>query len=287
MMISRPLHVAALAILAISYPGSAPAEPFKPVLASDGTDAWFPEPIIFHNLSMEAFLFKMSEYRGSSFNRRTTNDFQQASPSIFKRAPVRGESENNAGQQAIVEDLSGQCALRFRDDSLRVVHGKCRDEAHMHWYCNNPDAPTRQHKHTTRPCRSIQRSQRKCSIKTVYNYNGNIANVPYCADIIPIDEKTEEVDVVPTYEGYKTLPDEAWSPGTIDAFYEMAGQFSGLTGHFDYRGHYSSGKEFHSQSPSQSRSWACLGCPSGRLYIETVGFKSEAIGTTYPAGSFS
>lgn len=306
MMASLPLHVITLAVLALCYPGFASAGAFHQVLARSNADASFPEPLIFHNLTMEAFIAKLSEYRGSWANKRTTSNSaedseyhsttpgaqvgsvplgKQASSFISKREAIGGESKNNADQQAIVEDLSTACVASFPTEGLRFVHGRCAGDR-LDWWCERLPGERYHRRHKRRGCVSTPKEPKRCAFTKVYNFKGSFVGAPYCADVIPIDEKTQEVDVVPTYEGYKTLPSEVWSPGTIDSFFQMAGEFSGLTGNFQYYGHYSSGEGFHSQSPKQAHSWACLGCPSGTLYIETVGFKSEAIGMTYPAGSF-
>lgn len=259
-----------VSVLTISRPASAQA--FGEVLARDDSETSFPEPLIFHNVTMNEFAAKMLEHRSTS---------------LKKRAPLGHETVNSADQQALVEEWAARCRERYGTE-YHIRWGTCLNRFTMEIHCDKPSAPvrTRTRRHSME-CSSTAERQRKCELKAFMNYKGNPAHLPYCADIIPIREKEKEVDVVPKYDGYLTLPDEVRSPGTIDAFYEMSGvPFPALTGSFEYRGHHSSGKEFRSLSPKQAHSWACLGCPAGILYVSTVGYTSEAVGFSVPAGSW-
>lgn len=263
------LYILVVAFLTISRPAS--AQDSGEVLTRDDGKASFPVPLVFHNLTMDEYTAKLSEHRGTS---------------LKKRVPIGFESSNNADQQALVESWSAECVAKW-GEGYRIRHGVCRSYGGLGFYCDKiADPDHARWKSSSLPCVGTKRRPKRCETKYVTNHRGNRARLPYCASVIPINEKEKEVDLVPQYDGYQSLPSEVWSPGTIDAFYEMAGDFNGLTGSFDYRGHYSSGESFRSLSPKQVHSWACLGCPSGTLYVSTVGFKGEAVGFAVPAGSW-
>lgn len=269
-----PFYFVAGLFSAYSLPLSATADPPSP------------EPLIFYNLTKDEFHAKLLDYRGSSL-KRAASDAAEDHSHISKRVPVRGEMRNNAEQQAVMEQRAKSCEDTF-DVGYRPLRGFCEDDdTAMFWYCDYMEETLAFLKALRKRCKSSEKHPAKCATLSLYNYRGNTVELPYCAEIIKVDKKEEELEFTPVYEGYKTLPYEVWSPGTWDSFYELAGHFSGLTGNYEYRGHHASGQSFISQSPKQARSWACLGCPSGTLYVKTVGFKAEAWGFSLPAGSWT
>lgn len=161
----------------------------------------------------------------------------------------------------------------------------------MEWFCKNPAQRARRWQMSD----WCTERGKTCAEMPVTNFLGNKVRLPYCCDRIPIARPADEgVQLVPVYEGHKTLPDEAWSPGTFDAFFQLAHEYAsqaaagassspsaglaGLRGRWEYRGHYASGASFFDRNDTLAHSWSCLGCPSGTLYVETVGFTSEAVG---------
>lgn len=55
-----------------------------------------------------------------------------------------------------------------------------------------------------------------------------------------------------------------------------------LTASWEYRGHWSNGWAFLVSSLVMAFSFSCLGCPSGTLHAETVGFQSKAVSLVLP-----
>lgn len=241
-----------------------------PVLAA----ASFPEPLIFLNLTQDEFMLKLLEHR-------------RQDPLVSKRNPVGYESKNiDPAVQALVEVQSRLCAQRF-GEGFRVIRGFCGrgrlgTKNVLDIYCNNPpNFPRHGYRHTTKSC---QRGD-ICDTTTFINYHDLEATIAFCKSIIPVNKRPgPEVEIPPVYDGWKTLPDEVWSPGTFDTFFQLADEVStGLKASWEYRGHHANGWGFLSDSNGKTTSFSCLGCPSGTLYVETVGFKSRAEGFTLPA----
>lgn len=241
----------------------------------------FPEPLIFYNLTMEEFHAKRWDYRQHTIRTRDPEH-------LSKRVPFRQESKNNADQQAVVELRTETCVEKF-GEGFRATSGTCRPTKNvrfMEWSCQRL-VMTGLAKKTGKTCEKGY----KCAVMEIFNFYGRRVQLPHCVQVLPIDRKENDVDIVPVYEGHTVIPDNpadpwspgSWSPGTWDTFWHLSGEFSGLTGNYEYRGHHASGKGFRSQSPKQVSSWCCMGCPSGTLYVSTVGFKSEALGFTVDA----
>lgn len=260
-----------------------------------GLTAAYPEPHIFYNLTIEEFQAKRWEYQKRSLRNSAEAAVDQDSavehPSYLrKRVPVLHEVDNNAGQQAVVELRSLKCASKFGVDH-RAISGSCPKSRpnQMNLSCQLPGsvrnpigAGTRLEKKTSEWCKKPT----VCRTIVVRNFIGNTVHMPYCADVIEINKRENDADVVPAYEGQKTIYDaEAGpsDPSTVDTFWRIYGEFEALTGNFDYRGRSASGQTFRAVSPKQVSSWCCMGCPPGTLYAETIGFKSQAVGFTVPA----
>lgn len=280
------LYIFIVAFLAISRPASVQSHSLGKVLAGDDGRTSLQAPLIFYNLTEDEYTAKKLEHHG---------------PPLNKRVALNGESANNAAQQAIVEYWSDLCLRHGWNRRFR--HGRCYDAHKMRGYCSVPgdDASLRHQPEVTRTCDRKAKPPVRCATRQVWNYDGVKVRGPYCADVIEVDEEKEEEDFIeiedeeekeeeqeeewetksPRYDGFKPLPYEAPSPGTWDFFYELTG---GDAGHFVYHGNAPDGKKFRSQSPKQSNSWACLGCPSGILHVMTFGLKSEALGFSVPSG---
>lgn len=235
-----------------------------------------PEPIIFYNLTREEFLLKRAEH------------------TLTKRAFVELETLNlryHMDGQRLIEFLSLACITKFDDPRLRASRGSCSSSVKMDVYCSVPPGPVSVGvRHMVGDCRP---GVEECVTLQAHNYRGAIRNFPYCQKVLPINKPpVAKVDASPRYEGSMELtlppPPTDWgpvhpdlpSPGTIDAHFDMAGQY--LKAAWEYRGHWSNGWGFLLTSVGLATSFSCLGCPSGTLYAETVGFKSRAVGFVLP-----
>lgn len=283
-----------LLVLFLAFRHPASATIFGPVFAREGgTPALaFPEPLIFHDLTMEEFHVKVLEYRGTSLKRTASDAAEDPAHNgtltvhrLGKRIPFRGEQNNNAEQQVVVDARNSDCHDKH-GENYRFASGNCKNNQ-MTFYCNLLVGGARNTKKTMRrKCIGTKEEPETCRVIRVQNYKYHEVLAPWCAEFINVANKEKEVDFIPTYEGQKSLPDKEWTSGTIDTFWQLSGPYEGLTGHYDYRGHFASGKTFESQSPKQANSWACLGCPAGVLYLATIGFKAQAFGLTVSSGSW-
>lgn len=275
-----PLCIIAVALLAISRAAS--AEAFSPGLARDESKPSIPEPLVFYNLTREEFSAKVLEYRGTPKDERATSDLFH----LDKRVVVGFEFRNPPFIQSIIEARSSTCSRRF-GEPYRLSSGYCSKQKkyrRLGVICRVPGEVG--YKETSEACPPTQR----CVVAMAINYLDNWVKVPYCGDTIEIQERTQDsADVVPTYEGHRTIPDPAQMPepphspsilDSIDQFWEVEdGHIPGLKAQWDYRGHYSNGNGFSSRSLCLAHSWSCVGCPAGTLYVSTNGFKSQAVGS--------
>lgn len=197
-----------------------------------------------------------------------------------------------------METCSEICRATFKE-KYRATSGLCLKDRprYRQVQCSHMQYKGRQMmRQTTKVCRN---KNEICRTRKVINFNGKEVKMPYCADVFEVDEVEEvEVEVVPDpeglgdydfsqpetrYDGKKTLPDEAMSPGTIDFFYEVEGAVSGggfaaLKANFYYAGRWPSGELFRAQSPLEPvSSWCCMGCPPGQLEVQTA-TKGQAVG---------
>lgn len=232
------------------------------------------EPIFFFNLTQHEFMLKQSEHR------------------LTKRAVVGEESLNfrDPFGQALVEALSEDCVEK-NGEGARAFGGKCIKNsvpAMMEIRCGRPPRNP-----TAFPLQPASRTcvyGQICEYKSAFNYYGRINRFPYCKDNFHINKRPgPEVEIPPRYNGWMWLTDswqvsnELPSPGTIDFHFEVAGQYPGLKGSWEYRGHWSNGWSFLAGSHALATSFGCVGCPSGgALYAETIGFKAQAAGLTLP-----
>ena len=236
------------------------------------------EPLVFYGLTLEEFTAKVAEHREN----RTRRDLGGTSDSVLlgKRDRIGGEIENTDAQQDVVEARSSGCVTTF-GPRYRATVGNCHEKnpRRMVWYCSVFDRGTMagRRRERSQMCQADQR----CAEMAITNFFGHRKALPYCQDKIAINKPTGDgIQLVPEYEGYKTLPYEVWSPGTIDTHWQLESELAELKGHWEYRGHYASGRTYINHSAEFSHSWSCIGCPSGTLYIATVGFMSHAVGFT-------
>lgn len=245
-----------------------------PVLA-----AAFPEPLILYNLTMEEFHARRWEYRKRSLSARAEASVDQHTIHLNKRYPFEREDLNRADQQVLVEELSEQCAKEF-GEKYRASYGYCQPRgSSMTVHCKHMSKRQEKGLRMGHKCEDDE----KCRGKKVYNFMGNHVTMTWCAIVIDVDRKKTTVDVASIYDGKATLPDEVWSPGTLDTFWELDANLPGLTGDYEYHGNFKSGKKFSAQSPKDVSSWCCMGCPPGRLSISTMAFKGQAVGMTVPS----
>lgn len=242
---------------------------YSPAISTLGhgtADPSFLEPRIFYNLTLGEF-HALKRHR------------------ISKRDPVRLESRNNADQQLVIEQRVIEC--HHLGHLFRPDHGFCTGgDTIMFWFCDHIDNHRAHQPSKQKECQGTDEKPERCVTMEVYNFKGELVPMPYCADVLEIDEPEEDADRVRAFSGEVTLPDGAWSPGHYDTFWQLFGEYKDLSGHFTYDGHYESGDEFKAQSPKHVSSWCCLDCPSGTLKVQTLGFKSMAVGITVPAGSW-
>lgn len=279
------LYITVVAVLMISRPFSVQSHPLGEVLARDDGRTSPLAPLIFHNLTVDEYTAKKLEHHG---------------PLLHKSVAYGGEIRNDASQQAIVEFWTETCREKRRNNRLRFRYGRCLGDKSMRGHCTIPGEETamRTPPSVTLACYKKEEPPKRCVEKIVWNYDSHGVKGAYCVDVVEVDEEKEEDEneeekeeekeeeeetKSPVYDGYKVLPYESPSPGTWDFFYELTG---GAAGHFVYHGDAPNGKKFESQSPKQSNSWTCLGCPSGILHVMTFGFKSEALGFSVPSGKW-
>lgn len=270
------LYIFAFTLVAASQ--SVPAEGFDQVLPRDTGHPPF-APLIFHNLTKQEFIAKREEVR-----RR-----------LAKREVFGDEVRNDYFTQQTLEARNVKCEERF-GTTHRFASGYC-----------HADRPrflgiTCRHR-TERAARNIRLrasetcvSPQKCDVIFGWNFYGNRVRIPHCVDVIEINERTSaNADPVPEYEGSMRVPSPAsdaqappHSPSildSIDQIWEVEdGHIPGLTAQWDYRGAYSNGNGFSSRSFGMAHSWSCIGCPSGTLYVSTVGFRAQALGSVLTSG---
>lgn len=212
------------------------------------------------------------------------------------------EAKNFKGQE-VIEARSAECASAgsYRGSSSssspfsRCYRGHCviDKDSGRHRYninCNIPPRPvSARFTSTSRSCEEDQ----ECVTIEAFNYAGKLRPFPYCQNTFQINKKPAlSIEAPPRFEGWLNIPpkpNDEWpmhedlpSPGTLDSYYQLEGQYSGHTASWEYRGHWSNGWAFLVSSLVMASSFSCLGCPSGTLYAETVGFKSKAVGFTLP-----
>lgn len=232
------------------------------------------QPTILLNLTLDEFMQRRQDGRGASI--------------ISKRELVGQETENrDATVRELIEARSADCAKSF-GAGMRVTRSHCGTtlnvggpRARMDLYCQRPPTdPYDGYRHTTRACKKGQ----ECVALRMINYAGQIGKVTYCKDKFPVNKRPgPEVELPPVYDGWKTLPDEQWSPGSFDYFFQVADSMAGLTASWELRGHHANGWGFIDDPKGKATSYSCLGCPSGTLYAETVGFKTQVEGFTLPS----
>lgn len=174
--------------------------------------------------------------------------------------------------------------------TYRAVKGHCADRTTLEYNCGKVGFPHAVSFVLRKPCIAkpgVPDEPPVCLTKEVYNVHGAKEKLPFCSEFINVMKKENDFDSVPTFEGSRDIPSNEWEPVYVDTFWGLGDAFRGLTAKYDYRGHHPSGKAFRSQSPKKAHSWCCLGCPSGQLHVETVGFQAQAFGLTLPAGSWT
>lgn len=272
-----------LTIASVAVPHPASAETSRQVHARDDGQPIPREPLVFWNLTVEEFDAKRREYRGAPGDKRATGDLGH----LEKRYPYLHEVLNPYFKQMVVEERSATCESRFGIE-YRVTTGYCPSHrrTRMLFTCRHKTLVGNQRESSqTCPPNHVC-----ASVRQVINFLGHSVQIPYCAEELQINQRTDEsADAVPSYEGHRTIPEAPQppepphSPSVLDSIDQIwhieDGHIPGLTGQWDYRGRYSNGNGFSSRSFGMAHSWSCIGCPAGTLYVETVGFKATALGS--------
>lgn len=281
------LRIFIAVLLAVSH--SVPAKPaFGQVLASDGGSASFPEPLMFYNLTREEFAAKLLEHR-SATKRATGNSIH-----LHKRDFYLEERANDYEEQMLLEARQEICDTNLGRGTYRIASGHCRSNHanRMVVICRRKgDTTVRRERFEDCPEGYLCDSSKK-----VINFLGLEVKMPDCRQVLETNERaSDNADPVPTYEGHQPIPgpnqltpdttEPQWSPSALDnvsTFWEIHDErYIGLTGQWEYFGHYRNGQGFSSRSFGNTRTWSCIGCPAGVLYLVVYGFKTKALGSTF------